>query len=150
MAQSLANVLVHLVFSTKNRVPLILPEIDGELHAYLATICGAHHCPAHRIGGDCDHVHIACSLSRTVALARLLEELKSSSSKWIKTKGTAYAGFAWQAGYGAFSVGQSQLAALKAYISRQREHHRKQTFQDEYRDFLRQYQVDFDERYVWD
>jgi putative transposase len=150
MAQSLANVLVHLIFSTKNRVPMIRPEIEPELFPYLAAICREHRCPAHQIGGDSDHVHLAVSLSRTITLAKLLEEIKTGSSKWIKTKGDAYAHFAWQTGYGAFSVGQSQLDDLKRYIAGQREHHRVKSFQEEFRDFLQKYGIFYDERYVWD
>jgi len=150
MPQSLANILVHLVFSTKNRAPLIAPEIEGELYPYLASICRACKSPAHAIGGTDDHVHIALSLARTISVADLLEEVKGSSSKWIKTKGPQYAAFAWQNGYGAFSIGQSQLPALKGYVAKQKEHHRRQTYQEEFREFLKRYQVAYDERYVWD
>jgi REP element-mobilizing transposase RayT len=143
-------VLVHLIFSTKNRARVIRPEIEDELFAYLASVCGACGCPAHRIGGTDDHVHVACSLSRTVPLSKLLEEIKKRSSKWIKTKGASYAGFSWQGGYGAFSIGQSQLATLTRYIAEQREHHRQKTFQEEFREFLEKYQIEYDERYVWD
>ena len=150
MPQSLANVLVHLIFSTKNRTPLIRPEIEKELFRYLGSVCRACGCPAHKIGGTDDHVHLACSLSRTISLSKLLEEIKKSSSKWIKTKGPSYARFSWQAGYGAFSIGQSQLASLKRYIVQQRDHHRRRTFQDELREFLKRYEIEYDERYVWD
>jgi len=150
MPQSLANVLVHLIFSTKNRVPLIEPEIEVELFPYLAAACRAQGCPAQKVGGTNDHIHIVCSLSRTITIAKLIEEIKTSSSKWIKTKGNRYAKFAWQGGYGAFSIGQSQLVDLKRYIVNQREHHRHKTFQEEFREFLKRYGVEFDERYVWD
>jgi putative transposase len=150
MPQSLANILIHIVFSTKNRAPLIRPEIEPELHPYMASICRACQCPAHAIGGTEDHIHLVCSLGRTVAVATLLEEIKKSTSKWMKTKGELYSQFSWQAGYGAFSIGQSQLDAVKKYIARQREHHRRRTFQEEFREFLAKYQVPYDERYVWD
>jgi putative transposase len=150
MPQSLANILVHIVFSTKNRVPLILAEIEPELHPYVASICRECRSPAHQIGSTDDHVHIVCSLGRTMAVATLLEEIKKSTSKWMKTKGNQYAQFSWQAGYGAFSIGQSQLDAVKHYIAGQREHHHRRTFQEEFRDFLAKYQVPYDERYVWD
>jgi len=133
MPQSLANILVHLIFSTKNRAPLIEREIEGELYPYLATICRGCKSPAHAIGGTSDHVHIALTLSRTISVADLLEEIKRSSSKWIKTKEPQFAGFAWQNGYGAFSIGQSQLPALRRYIANQKEHHRRRTFQEEFR-----------------
>ena len=150
MPQSLANILLHVIFSTKNRAPSIPVEIESGLHPYLASICRAHNCPSHEIGGAEDHIHIACSLARTVTVASLLEDIKSSSSKWIKTKGKRFSTFSWQAGYGAFSIGQSQLDAVKTYIAGQREHHRRKTFQEEFRDFLAKYQVQYDECYVWD
>jgi REP element-mobilizing transposase RayT len=150
MPQSLANILLHVVFSTKNRAPLIEPEIENELFPYVASICRACGSPSHAIGGTADHVHIACSLSRIIAVSKLLEEIKRSSSKWIKTKGARFRSFAWQNGYGAFSIGESQLANLKGYIARQREHHRLKTFQEEFREFLTRYQIQYDERYVWD
>jgi putative transposase len=150
MSQSLANILLHVIFSTKNRTPWLPVEIEPELHPYLASICRDHHCPSHEIGGAEDHIHIVCSLARTITVSSLLEELKSSSSKWIKTKGERYARFSWQAGYGAFSIGQSQLDAVKSYIAGQREHHRQKTFQEEYLEFLAKYQIQFDERYVWE
>ena len=150
MPQSLANILIHIVFSTKNRTPLIRPEIEPELHPYMVSICHACHCPAHAIGGTEDHIHLVCSLGRTVPVATLLEEIKKSTSKWMKTKGEQYGQFSWQAGYGAFSIGRSQLDAVKKYIAGQREHHRQRTFQEEFREFLAKYQVPYDERYVWD
>lgn len=150
MAQSLSNVLLHLVFSTKNRRPWIDAAFDEELAKYVAGICREVGCPSHKIGGADDHLQIACSLSRTMAISKLLEEIKSSSSKWIKTKGERYADFAWQNGYGAFSIGQSQLGDLRHYIANQREHHQRISFQDEYREMLGKYQVEFDEQYVWD
>jgi REP element-mobilizing transposase RayT len=116
----------------------------------MASISRACRCPTHAIGGTEDHVHVVCSLGRTITVASLLEEIKKSTSKWIKTKGEQYAQFSWQAGYGAFSIGRSQLDAVKKYIAGQREHHRRQTFQDEFREFLTKYQVPYDERYVWD
>ncbi|OHB80495.1 MAG: transposase [Planctomycetes bacterium RBG_16_64_12] len=150
MPQSLADVLVHLIFSTKNRAQLIQPEIEDELYRYLASVCRGCGCAAHQIGGTEEHVHVACSLSRTITLSKLLEEIKKRSSKWIKTKGSRYASFAWQNGYGAFSIGRSQLPALERYIARQHEHHRHKTFQEEFREFLQKYQIEYDERYVWD
>ena len=148
MPQSLANVLIHLIFSTKNRRPMIGSETESELFPYLASACRGCGCPAHKIGGTEDHVHLVCSLGRTITLAKLVEEIKTSSSKWMKTKGVG--DFAWQSGYGAFSIGQSQLARLKQYIAGQREHHRHRTFQEEFREFLQKYQLRYDEQYVWD
>jgi REP element-mobilizing transposase RayT len=150
MPQSLANVLLHLVFSTKGRIPFIRSDIEDELWRELATICRTLGCPAHGVGGTADHVHIVCSLARTVTIADALREIKADSSKWIKRKGARYAEFAWQNGYGAFSIGQSKLDDLKGYIAGQKEHHRELTFQEEFRRLLRRYKVAFDERYVWD
>ena len=150
MPQSLSNVLLHIVFSTKNRQPWIDAEIEQELFSYLATICNELGCPAHKIGGADDHVHIACSLSRTVEISKLLATIKANSSRWIKSKGPRLEHFAWQNGYGAFSVGQSQLEPLRMYIAGQREHHRRESFQDEFRKLLAKYQVEYHERYVWD
>lgn len=106
MAQSLSNVLLHLVFSTKNRHPWNNVEIEDELFKYIAGICRELKCPAHKIGAADDHIHIVCSLTRTLSISKLVEEIKTGSSKWIKTKGDRYNGFAWQNGYGAFSIGQ--------------------------------------------
>jgi REP element-mobilizing transposase RayT len=150
MAQSLSNVLLHIVFSTKNRHPWIDVDIEEELFKYIAGTCRKLGCPSHKIGGADDHIHIACSLSRTMAISQLLEEVKTGSSKWIKTKADQYIDFAWQNGYGAFSIGQSQLPDLKNYVGNQREHHRRLSFQDEFRQILAKYDVEYDERYVWD
>lgn len=150
MAQSLSNVQLHFVFSTKHRRPLINVEVETELFKYLATACRTLDCPSHGIGGADDHIHIACSLSRTITISSLIQQLKQDSSKWIKTKGVNYADFAWQNGYGAFSIGQSQLEDLKRYIANQREHHCRITFQDEFRELLKRYNISYDERYVWD
>jgi REP element-mobilizing transposase RayT len=97
-----------------------------------------------------DHVHILCRLSRTLTIAQLVRELKRESSKWIKTKGRDYARFHWQEGYGAFSIGASQLEAVRRYLALQEKHHQRRSFQDEFREFLRKYEVEYDERYVWD
>jgi REP element-mobilizing transposase RayT len=150
MPQSLSLILVHLVFSTKKREPLILPEIEGELQAFMGGIARDCGCPALVIGGTADHRHLLCSLSRTMTVAALIEELKTRSSKWIKTKGREYTGFSWQAGYGAFSIGKSQVPIVQRYIAGQKEHHRRVSFQDEFRAFLKKYGVEYDERYVWD
>jgi REP element-mobilizing transposase RayT len=141
---------LHIVFSTKHRQPLIDVAIETELFKYLATACNSLGCPTHGIGAADDHIHLACSLSRTVAVSQLIQEIKQDSSKWIKSKGIEFADFAWQNGYGAFSIGQSQLADLRQYIANQREHHRRISFQDEFRELLRRYEIQFDERFVWD
>ena len=149
MPQSLAKILVHIVFSTKFRTPVLNADVGRELHAYLAGILKQCNSPAIRIGGTADHVHILCNLSRTLALANVVEEIKTGSSKWLKTKGPEFRTFHWQNGYGAFSVSQSAVDAVVRYIDNQ-EDHRRQSFQDEYRALLERYQVAYDERYVWD
>jgi putative transposase len=150
MAQSLSSLLVHLIFSTKNREPFITEVIEPELHPYLAKIFRELKSPSLAINGTSDHVHILFSLGRTINIADLVEELKTESSKWIKTKGAEFRTFHWQRGYGAFSVGQSQVTTVKRYIARQKIHHQRVTFQEEYRKFLKSYGIAYDERYVWD
>jgi REP element-mobilizing transposase RayT len=120
------------------------------LNPYLATIFRSLKSPSLTIDGTTDHVHILFSLSRVIKIADLVEEVKTDSSKWIKTKGLEFENFHWQRGYGAFSIGQSQVPILKRYIARQKVHHQRVTFQDEYRKFLKTYGIDYDERYVWD
>ena len=149
MPQSLSKVLLHLVFSTKHREPFIAPVVRPRLHAYIVGILDNLKSPSIQTGGVEDHVHILCALSRTISQADLVEEVKKGSSKWMKAEGGAPA-FAWQAGYGAFSIGESQVDAVVRYIRNQEEHHRKITFQGEYRRFLQRYKVPYDERYVWD
>lgn len=150
MPQSLSRILIHLVFSTKSRERVLTPAIQTELHPYLAGTLDNIECPSLRVGGVEDHVHLFFGLSRTRAIAQVVETVKTSSSKWIKTKGAAFADFHWQSGYGAFSVSQSDADTVGAYIRNQAQHHQRMTFQDEYRRLLERYQVVFDERYVWD
>jgi putative transposase len=150
MPQSLSYLLIHIVFSTKDRAAVLDARLRPALHAYLATVARNLDCECFRVGGVADHVHLAVRLSRTITMAKLIEELKTSSSKWLKTQSPALTSFAWQRGYGAFSVGPSDLNALLHYIDTQEEHHRTRTFQDEYRAFLKKYGIEYDERYVWD
>ena len=150
MPQSLSNVIVHLVFSTKTRNPWLDDSIQPRMHAYLAAICRDCDCEAYRIGGTQDHVHLALRLSRTISQSDLVEKLKTTSSNWIKSVGQQYQTFHWQRGYGMFSVGFSQLETLIHYIENQREHHRFKSFQEEYRETLRKYHIAYDERCVWD
>lgn len=150
MAQSLAKNLIHLVFSTKNRERLILDSVRPDLHAYMATVLKNMECHALIINSVDDHIHILFLLHRTVALSSAVGELKSSSSKWLKTQSDQLAVFAWQAGFGAFSVSESNVAAVRRYIENQEEHHRKVSFQDELRSFLSKHRMEYDERYLWD
>jgi putative transposase len=148
MPQSLAKILVHLIFSTKNREPIIPDAVRPHLHAYLVGIMDNLKCPSLQTGGTNDHVHILLTLGRTTTVSDVVEEVKKGSSKWMKTQDVPT--FAWQAGYGAFSVGESQVATVVRYIQRQEEHHRHLSFQEEFRRFLERYRVAYDERYVWD
>ena len=150
MSQSLVANYIHIVFSTKHRAQLIQPPYETELHSYLGGICNKMDCHPVKIGGFTDHIHLLCTLSKKITLIKLLEELKSHSSKWIKTKDVSLRNFYWQDGYGAFSVNPSEIDKVIAYIDHQHEHHRQVTFQDEYRAFLQKYKVEYDERYVWD
>jgi len=150
MPQSLSRILTHLVFSTKNRAPCLTPEIQCELHPYLAGVLDHIECPALRVGGVEDHVHLFFVLSRTLSIAEVVEKVKTSSSKWIKGKGDLFQDFHWQSGYGAFSVSQSDADAVIAYVQDQARHHQKMSFQEEYRKLLEKYHVSYDERYVWD
>ena len=150
MGQSLVKNYIHLIFSTKYRAPLIHPSIETELHSYLGGICNKLECQVIKVGGYTDHIHILCSLSKKVALVKLMKELKLNSSKWIKTKGVEHNNFYWQDGYGAFSINPTEVDTVTAYIANQHEHHKKKTFKEEYRAFLKKYHVDYDEKYVWD
>ncbi len=150
MPQSLSRVFVHIVFSTKHRQPFMDLAIQPRLFAYMARICTEFDCPPVRIGGYYDHVHILCLLSRKTTLADLLEDVKKHSSKWVKTQGEQYANFYWQNGYGAFSVNPKQEGVVCRYIDNQFFHHEKKDFKTEFREFLHQYEVEYDERYVWD
>lgn len=150
MGQSLVKNYVHIVFSTKHRKTLIHPPVESELHSYIGGICKKLECQPIKIGGYTDHIHILCMLSKKVTLIKLVEEVKSHSSKWIKTKGDDYLRFYWQDGYGAFSVNPGEVDTVVAYIENQKEHHLKRTFQEEYSAFLKKYMIEYDERYVWD
>jgi putative transposase len=151
MPQSLAKVVVHIVFSTKNRSPFLSDRVvRKEMHAYLGGTCNNLDCPVLTVGGFADHVHILCALSRNVSIAKLVGDIKRGSSKWIKTKGRMLTKFAWQNGYGVFSVGEAEIERVRQYIVGQEDHHKKKTFQDKYRSFLKEYGVNYDERYVWD
>jgi len=147
MPQPLSNVLVHLVFSTKRRNPRITPTIRRELNPYLTAVLKNHDCPALQIGGVEDHVHVLLQLSRKMSIAEVVEKVKTSSSKWAKPKDPE---FAWQAGYGAFSVSPFQSDGVIGYIQDQEAHHRGLSFQDEYRELLRLAGMALDERYAWD
>jgi len=149
--QSLSKILVHAVFSTKDRRPFLRDKsLREELHRYIGGILSRLECQTIIVGGVEDHVHLLCALSRTCDAASMIKEVKRGSSLWLKTKSPDLADFAWQNGYGIFSIGFSQIETARDYISTQEEHHREVSFQDEFRQFLRRYEIEFDERYVWD
>lgn len=150
MPQSLSKVLLHIVFSTKNREPWLDSTVRPRIHSYLATICRDLSAESVYIDGVSDHVHIVTTLPRTLSQARMIEQVKKTSSKWIKTIDARYRGFSWQRGYVAFSVSRSRLDAVLQYLQSQEEHHRARPFQEEYRELLRRHGVNFDEQYVWD
>jgi REP element-mobilizing transposase RayT len=151
MPQSLAKILVHTVFSTKDRRPLLRDHgIREELHRYIGGILNQLDCQPVIVGGVENHVHMLCALSRTCQAAEMVKEMKRGSSLWLKTKSADLFDFAWQRGYGIFSIGFSQIKTVQNYIARQEEHHRKVSFQDEFRELLKRYEIEFDERYVWD
>ena len=150
MPQSLASVYLHVVFSTKNRAPLITPDLAARLYPYLAGTALGTGTKALDVGGVADHVHLLVSFGREVKIADVVRELKAGSSRWVHDTFPDRREFAWQNGYGAFSVGFRELPAVKAYIAGQEEHHRQTSFQDEYRGLLREHGLEWDERYVWD
>jgi REP element-mobilizing transposase RayT len=151
MPQSLSNILVHTVFSTRDRHPFLQDQpLREELHRYLGGILVNLSCPPLIIGGIGDHVHLLHRLSRTTDAASVVKEIKRGSSIWLKTKSPNLKDFAWQSGYGIFSIGITELDTVRNYIASQEEHHRTVSFQDELRDMLKRHGIDFDERYVWD
>ena len=151
MPQSLVQLYIHLVFSTKLREPYLRDDqLRGNLHAYLAGACRNLDSPSLIVGGVEDHVHILCRLSKTGSVADLIRELKRESSKWVKDACAQLATFHWQNGYGAFSASPSHVRGLTHYISNQIEHHQTESFQDEFRRLCRKYGLEVDERYVWD
>jgi len=150
MPQSLSAVYIHLVFSTKHRLPLLRDEgLRGDLHSFLGGTSKTLRCPPILVGGVEDHVHLLARLGRTITQAEWVKELKRVSNLWLKTE-CRISDFEWQGGYADFSVSQSNLEQVKSYISNQQEHHRKLSFQDEVRALLTRHQVDWDERYIWD
>ena len=151
MPQSLSDVNLHIIFSTKERYPFLDDEIRDRCHRYLATLCRDLDSTCYKVGGMADHVHIITTLPRTLTQSNLLENVKKKSSKWIKEiDPKKYGKFSWQKGYGAFSVSRSNLKEVIEYVAGQEVHHRKRTFQEEYRAFLTKHEMVFDERYVWD
>ncbi|MBL8004666.1 MAG: IS200/IS605 family transposase [Candidatus Kapabacteria bacterium] len=150
MGQSLVKNYIHIVFSTKNRSPYIQPNVETELHKFLSEICNKLQCTVIKVGGFTDHIHILCLLSKNIALSKLVGELKSRSSMWMKTKDATLEHFYWQDGYGAFSVNPTHIDAVITYINNQHEHHKNNSFEEEYKAFLHKYSIDYNEQYLWD
>ena len=149
MSQSLTHLIVHAVFSTKNREPILPMEVHSDLYAYMGGILKSLGCVPLMINGTNDHVHLLFILSKNIALAKVFEEIKGTSSQWIKTKSAVRKTFAWQGGYGAFSVSESQCQKVSDYIACQEEHHRKQTFQEELLALFQKHNIEYDEKYLW-
>jgi putative transposase len=149
MAQTLVCLMTHVIFSTRNREPSITPEVEPELFAYIGGILKNNESRLLNAGGTKDHIHLLISQSKNIALSSLMKDVKKDSSSWIKTKGREFRNFYWQDGYGAFSVGRHDVPALKQYLAGQKEHHRKRTFQEDLIQFLDEYQIEYDERYLW-
>jgi putative transposase len=152
MPQSIAKVAIHVIFSTKNRIPFLKStELRDELYRYMATVLKSNvDSPAIIIGGVEDHVHALCMLSRKFAIMKVLQDMKAETSKWIKKQSVELADFTWQAGYGAFSVSESNIPQVRQYIQDQEEHHAKINYQDEFRLLCQRHGVELDERYAWD
>jgi putative transposase len=151
MPRSLAKILLHTIFSTKERRPFLQEaKLRDQLHYYLGGILKRLDCQPVIVGGVADHVHLLAVLSRSIQVAQMVKELKRSSSLWIKAQEPGLRTFAWQNGYGAFSIGFSQLEEVRHYTARQQDHRQKLNFQDEFRLFLKRCQIAFDERHVWD
>ncbi|MDQ8005649.1 MAG: IS200/IS605 family transposase [Pedobacter sp.] len=149
MSQSLSKMYVHIIFHTKHNQPFIKPDVEPELYAYIGGIIKENSSIPIKINGTKDHIHILASMSKNIALAKFVEEIKRNSSRWIKTKGESYHQFAWQGGYAGYSVSQSVVEKVKKYIENQKVHHQTKTFKDEYVQFLKEYEIEFDENYLW-
>ncbi len=149
MSQSLSKLFVHAVFHTKYNAPLIRPETEKELYAYMASILKDNQCIPIIINGVEDHIHLLFVLSKNIAFSKIMEEVKRHSSRWIKTKSSVYKDFAWQGGYGGFSVSPSIHDKTKQYIHNQKEHHKKLSFREEYLLLLKEYGIDYNKDYLW-
>lgn len=147
---SLSNVYVHITFSTKHRQKLIDSSIETRLYEYIGGICKSLECNPIKVGGFTDHVHVLCILSKKITQAKLLEQIKKQSSLWIKKQGEQYNNFYWQRGYGIFSVNPFEIKVVENYIANQHEHHTRKSFQDEYIAFLNKYNIEYDEKYIWE
>ncbi len=149
MSQSLSKLYVHIVFHVKNNLVQIKKEDKSELYAYMGSIIKDNDSIPILINGTSDHVHILCIMSKNIALAKLTEEIKRHSSRWIKAKGVHYSKFVWQGGYAGFSVSQSIVEKTKKYIENQEEHHKRKPFKDELISFFKEYGIEYNDNYLW-
>lgn len=154
MSQSLSQLYMHIVFHVNFSDRITIPEkLQPVLHGYLATVCKNHDSSSILVGGTYDHVHILSRISKNIAPAKLIEEIKTYSSRWVKTQaqehGLMLSKFSWQKGYGIFSVSSSHVEMVKNYIANQNEHHKKRSFKEEYILFLEKHSVEYDEKYLW-
>ena len=149
MGTTLSNILLHIVFSTKDRRPLITPDLRERLYPYLGGIVKEHNVVSYAIGGTEDHVHLLIRWNTTDSVSKFLQGLKGSSSRWISETFPGMGGFSWQRGYAVFSVSQSQCARVTQYIDNQETHHKKQSFQEELRQLLDAHGISYEERYLW-
>lgn len=150
MPQSLVKILIHVVFSTKNRANLIVPEIESDLFGYMHGIVENNKSKLILANGTENHIHLLISIGKTLSISELIGDIKRDSSVWIKKQDSRFKNFHWQEGYGAFSIGQSQVSEVMKYIANQKSKHQKKTFENEMRSFYRKYEVEYDERYAWD
>ncbi|MBI3874414.1 MAG: IS200/IS605 family transposase [Verrucomicrobia bacterium] len=150
MPQSLAKIYIHLIFSTKNRERMLSDDIRSDLHAYMGGTLKGLGCSSIEINTEPDHAHLLFLMTRTETVSTVVGQLKKSANDWLRTRGPQFAHFYWQGGYGAFSVSQSAVEDVREYIRNKHEHHKRVSFQDEFRAFLKRYEMEFDERYVWD
>jgi REP element-mobilizing transposase RayT len=148
--QSFACLHYHIIFSTKNREPILVPELAERVYGYVGGILEGQHGTLLQIGGMPDHVHLLAGLSREMCVAEAVRLLKANSSKWIHEQFPDLSAFAWQAGYGAFTVSYSNLDAVRFYIQNQQKHHRTKTFQEEFVAYLKRHRLPFDERHLWE
>ncbi|HTO14384.1 MAG TPA: IS200/IS605 family transposase [Edaphocola sp.] len=149
MAQSLSKLYVHIIFHTKYNQNLIDVDIEAELYAYIGGVIKANGSFPIKINGTQNHIHVLSIMSKNIALSKFVEEIKRNSSRWIKTKGEKYHDFAWQGGYAGYSVSQSVVGKVERYIDNQKEHHKVVSFQEEYKKFLEEYEIDYDDNYLW-
>ena len=149
MANTYTSLHYHIVFSTKNREPWLVPDVEQRVWAFIGGIARAHKMTARQVGGVEDHIHVLVTAPPTIAPSQTAQYLKGDSSKWIHEEFPALKSFGWQDGYGAFTVSKSNIPEVISYIQSQRAHHRKKTFQEEYLEFLRANEIEFDERYLW-